>query len=204
MNYEELSHIWNSNDIELNKSLEINKKLVKELSLTKVKSHLVEIKWSAIIELILNMVFINFFIQFIVNHIAELKFMLLASILLTIIVIGFIVEIKRLVLYFSIDSKSTVLDAQTKLAKLKKLELLERRSLYFVIPLFSLPFIIVVAKALLGIDLFEFNTDWMISYGIGSFCIAALIAFLMKKFPNKELQDSIEFLNELKNEGSDE
>jgi uncharacterized membrane protein YdjX (TVP38/TMEM64 family) len=113
-----------------------------------------------------------------------------------------VIEIYKLKLYYSIDASSSVIEAQKKLTKLKKLEIQDIQSLYIIIPLFSAPFLIVTAKAFLNLSLYSFGTNWLIYYTLGSFVVALIIVFFLKRYPDKNLMDSIAFLDELKeNEG---
>lgn len=198
MKYEELSGIWNSTDLELEKSVQINKELVMQIGLQKVKSRLFEIKWTAIIEIVVGFLFVNFLVSFIANHFPDSSFLVPACILLSITLFGLIFEIYRLVLYYTIDSKTAVLKAQEKLARLKKLEILDIYSLIIIIPLFTAPIVIVLAKAFLDMSLYDSHSEWLVYLSIGSIFIAAILTFIMIKFPDKRLLESIDFLKELK------
>lgn len=198
MKFKELSGIWNSTDMELEQSVQINRKLVKQIVLTKVKSRLSEIKWTGIFEIAVGILFFNFLVGFIVDHFADYSFSIPALILLAITLFSLIFEIYRLRLFHTIDSKTAVIEAQKKLALLKKLEVLDVYSLIIIIPLFASPFLIVTAKAFLNLDLYALNTTWLINLSVGSVLIAAILVFILKRFPNKKLQDSIDFLKDLK------
>ena len=65
MKFDELSSIWNSADLELEKTVTINKKLVMKVGLNKIKSRLFEIKWKGVIALPLNALFVFFLVDFI-------------------------------------------------------------------------------------------------------------------------------------------
>lgn len=198
MKFKELTDIWNSTDMELEQSVQINKALVKQIVLSKVKSRLYEIKWTGIFEIAVGILFFNFLVSFIVAHFADFRFYIPALILLIITVSSLIFEIYRMRLFYTIDSKTAVIEAQKKLAQLKKLEIRDLHSLIIIIPLFSTPFLIVAAKAFLNMDLYALNTNWLIQLSAGSILVAAVLIFILKKFPNKKLQESIDFLKELK------
>jgi hypothetical protein len=198
MKFKELSGIWNSTDLELEKSVQINKELVMSISLSKIKSRLYEIKWTGIIEIVVGFIFFNFLVRFIGAHFTDFRFYFPALILLAITVFSLIFEIYRMSLFYTIDSKAAVIEAQKKLAKLKKLEILDIHSLIIIIPLFSAPFLIVAAKAFLNLSLYGAYSTWLVYLSAGSILIAAILIFILKRFPNKNLQESIAFLNELK------
>ena len=202
MKFDELSSIWNSADLELEKTVTINKKLVMKVSLNKIKSRLFEIKWKGVIALPIHALFVFFLVDFIAAYSSDIRFYIPALILLTITIFSLVFEIHRLTLYYSLDSKSAVIEAQKILAQLKKLEILDIYSLFIIIPLFSAPFLIVVSKAFLNLSLYATSSTWLIYQTVGSVAIAVLIIFILRKYPNKELAESIAFLNELKeNEG---
>ncbi len=198
MKYKELSGIWNSTDLELDKSVQINRELVKQIAYVKIKSQLYEIKWKGIIQIAVGIVFIKFLSGFIITNIADFRYYIPALILLIISAFSLIFEIYRMKLFYTIDSKTAVIEAQKKLAQLQKLEAHDLNSLIIIIPLFSAPFLIVAAKAFLNIDLYAFNTNWLMLLSAGSILVAAALIFILRKFPNKKLQESIDFMNELK------
>ncbi len=199
MQFEELSEIWNSTDIELERSVQINKELVKQLGFTKVKSHLFEIKGSAIFEIIVEAIFSIFLVSFVVDYISDPQFLLPAVVLLIFSLFSLIIEIFKLKLFLTIDSSATVFGAQKKLSKLKYLEFLDIYSLYIIVPLYLVPFLIVIAKAFLNLDLYDLGImDWL-NYSIfGGLMIAAILVYALRKFRNRKLEESIAFLNELK------
>ncbi len=198
MKFEELSGIWNSADLALDKSIQINKELVKNIGISKVRSGLYEIKLTAVIGIIAGIFFSIFLSGFFFNHILDFKFSFPAFILLVIILFSLIIEMYKLILIYTLDSKSPVTEARKKLMRLKKLEILDTYSLCIIIPLFSAPFMIVIAKAFLHLNLYAFNTNWLIYFTAGSIVIALILVFFLRKYPGKNLAKSIAFLNELK------
>ncbi|MDQ6845931.1 MAG: hypothetical protein M3Z92_16560 [Bacteroidota bacterium] len=198
MKFEELSGIWNSADLALDKSIQINKELVKNIGISKVRSGLYEIKLTAVIGIIAGIFFSIFLSGFFFNHVLDFKFSFPAFILLVIILFSLIIEMYKLILIYTLDSKSPVTEARKKLMRLKKLEILDTYSLCIIIPLFSAPFMIVIAKAFLHLNLYAFNTNWLIYFTAGSIVIALILVFFLRKYPGKNLAKSIAFLNELK------
>ncbi len=198
MNFEELSTIWNNQSIELEKSLQINRELVKSIALAKVKSSVREIKWRAFIGIPAVIYWMMLLVGFVIDNFSDIKFLLPALILLVLSLYNLVFEVYRLVLYYTIDTKSSVTEAQEKMVRLRRLEIIDIYSLLIIIPLFSGPFLIVVAKAIPDLNLYNFDPDWLISYMAGSVLIAAIIVYVLKKFPNKKLTESIAFLRELR------
>lgn len=198
MKFEELTEIWNSPDMELEKSVQINRQLVKQLGMKKVKSHLFEIKWSAIFEIVTQFVFAVILIGFMVNHFAQLWFYIPATILLGFTLFSLIVEIIKLSLFLTLDSGSAVVESQKKLSRLKYFEMLDINSLYVIVPLFPVPFLIVFAKLLFGYDLYQFDVMKLFLYSLlGGLLVAVIIVYFLKKFRGKNLDESISFLEGL-------
>ena len=204
MEFEELSNIWNKSDLELEESVEFNKELVKRVGVNKIKSGLYEIKWEAIIEIVVGIFFFKFLGGFIFEHFTEIKFLIPALFLFNLTLFGVLTEGFRLYLYYSISPNDPVLKVQQKLARLRYMEFVEIYSLLVIIPLFSAPFFIVIAKAFLHISLYEFNLSWLISYTAGSVVIALILVIVLRLFPNKNLTNAIAFMKDLKENKSDD
>ncbi len=198
MKFEELSGIWNSTDLDLDKSIKINKELVKNIGIKKVRSGLYEIKFTAFVGIVAGVFFSMFLWRFIIHNYVDFKFVVPAIILFSTTMFGLIVEIYKLRLVYTLDSRSPVIEAQKKLIRLKKIEILDIYSLYIIIPLFAAPFMIVAAKAFLHLNLYAFNSTWLIYFTAGSIVVAVILIFFLKKYPGKKLSQSIAFLNELR------
>ncbi|MEP6584066.1 MAG: hypothetical protein ABJA90_07355, partial [Ginsengibacter sp.] len=197
MKFEELSEIWNSTDTRLETSIRINKELVKGIGISKVRAGLYDIKFTAVAGLVVGLFFLMFLLRFINNNFSDFKFSFPAFILLAIAMYSFLMEVYRLILIYTLDSNSPVTEAQIKLMRLRKLEILDIYSLYIIIPLFTAPFIIVTVKAFLHLNLYAFNTTWLIYLTAGSIVIAMILIFFLRKYPGKNLSKAIAFLNEL-------
>lgn len=203
MKFEELSSVWNSSDMELEKTVQINKELIKEISFSKIRSRLYEIKWTSYFEIIIGVIWFNFLVGFIIEHFSAWQFSVPAGALLLIAAFSIALEGSKLYLYYTLDSQSAVADAQKKLSKLKQLEVMDTYSLLVIIPLFAVPFLVVVAKAFLHIDLYDILSGWLIQIFISSIVIAGILVFILIRYPNRRLIESIEFLKELKEKEND-
>lgn len=199
MNFQELTNIWNSADKQLDKAVSINKELIKEVSTNRIKSHLYEIKLTSMIEVFINFFWSIFLIRFIFGHTFDYRFIIPATALLIAALFSLILDVYKLSLYFGINARFSVVKTQKQLERLRYLELLGINSLYIIIPLFSLPFLIVVTKAFLNIDIYSIEIIGKVFtyYTIGSFVVAFILVFILKKYPNKNLKESIAFLNDL-------
>ena len=201
MKFEELSSIWNSVDFELDNTVQVNKQLVKDLGLAKVKSSLSELKLSVIFQIVVGFMFINFIMDFFVQNLTHFQFSGPAFFLLAFTAAGLTVSIYQLWLSLSINAELSVVEAQKKLMRLQTIEVLDIYSLLIIIPLFYAPFMIVGAKAFFNFNLYELSSNWFIYQTIGSIVIAVIVVFALRKFPNKKLKESIDFLNELNEKG---
>ncbi|MEQ9376077.1 MAG: hypothetical protein RIG68_12910 [Imperialibacter sp.] len=200
MEFEQLTNIWNNANPTLDQTVKINKELVKTISFSKVKSSLSEIKWTSIVQIVVGIWFLDFLSGFAFRHHAEPLFLIPATMLIVITLYSLIFDIGQLVMLFTINAKASVAEAQRKLSTLKKLEAYDAYSLLVIIPLFSAPFLIVVAKAAAEVSLYEFGSQWIYSYVAGSAVVAGIVVFFLRMLPNKGLQESIDFLKELKEE----
>lgn len=76
---------------------------------------------------------------------------------------------------------------------------MEINTLFFLIPTFSLTFLIVAAKGVIGLDLYLIQFPF-IPYLIGSFLVGLIIIAFLKLFPDRQLQAAVDFLEDLKKE----
>ncbi|MEQ9415362.1 MAG: hypothetical protein RIF39_16120 [Cyclobacteriaceae bacterium] len=192
MELPELSQLWNAPG-----SVAINKQLLKEVTLYKVKALLYSLKWSTYFELTLNIIFFFFLQGFISGHFNEARFLIPALILIVVTIASTVLEFYKLHLFYSLRAEAPVSETQQKVAQLQYLEALEANSMVVIIPLFSAPILIVPAKAFFDFDLYQLG-NWMPQYVIGSVVVGLVIAFLLRKFPNEKLKKAIEHLKEIK------
>lgn len=196
MELHELTNIWNGTDNKMESALKINKSLFMEVSINRIKSNLKSLRWTSYFEIIVNLLFMYFIVKFSISHFNVVKFLIPALLLVAFTFYSLIFSINKLILHYGINAQTPVLHTQQKLEKLKLLEIRERQMLYIIIPLFSPTFLIVGAEAFLNIDLYQY-LNWLIAQTAASFVIAVIIVFIIKKFPDKNLQQTISFLNEI-------
>jgi hypothetical protein len=164
--------------------------------MNRIKSWLSEFKLSNYIEVSVNFLFSVYLLGFLADHFFIIKYAMPAIFLLIVVGGGLVFGVYKLSLYYSIDLNSSIRQTQKNIEKLKYYERLEKNMLYVVIPLFSTAFIIVIAKALFSFDLYTLGS-WLIIYTGGSFIVALIVIFILKKFPDKNLQNAITFLKEI-------
>ena len=196
MELHELSTIWNGTDSKLENTVRVNKSLFMEVSMNRIKNNLNSLRWTGYYEIIVNFLFLLFVVNFTLSSLSEFKFLIPGLILFAFSIYSIYFSIKKLVLHYGINAQTPVLQTQLKLENLKLLETRETQLLYVFIPLLSPVFLIVGAKFILNVDLYNYM-NWLIAQTAGSVVIAVIIVFILKKFPNKNLEKSIAFLNEI-------
>ena len=197
MDFKELSTLWSSDDQALDQQIKIRQKLVKEVSIQKVRGHLATIKWTSFFELAVNLLFAQFIGRYLAENFFEMKFFVPGLLLFTLTVGSLIFSGYKLTLFYGIQTGFSVLQTQQKVTRLRYLELLGTNLLYLLIPLFYAPFMIVIAKSLANYDLYRHN-DWLLYSTLGSVIVALIVVYFLKKFPDKRLQEAQSFLYELK------
>ncbi len=203
MNLNEIATLWEDANKGLEEQLKINRTLFKEVSVNKLRSQLREIKWTQYFEIIFNFLFLIFLIGFTIDHLLLFKYSIPSATLLGLMFYGFGMNANFLRLYYRIDVRSSVLQTQRIVEKLKYYQVLKTNLLYVIIPLFSVPFLIVLAKALFDFDVYVLG-NWLIYYTAGSFIIAMIVVFFLKRFPDKNLEKVQSFLREIREFENDE
>lgn len=197
MDLQELIDIWQEKDELLDEQLSVNHKLLKEVSLNRVHSLLRTFKFEKVAELIANAFFSYFLIWFIVNTEFSFRF-LLPAILLLLFGIGDIIwNAYQLNLMSKISYGAPILQAQETIEHLNLNLIRERNLLYIIIPLFPVAFFTVIAKAWFDLDFLDIFGPWMMQFVGGSFLVAAVIVWFLKKFPDPNIEKAIHFLREI-------
>ena len=197
MDFQELNNIWNRADESLETNLKINKAMLKEVSMQKVKSKLYELKLSSWIEIAFNIPFALFLIGYVIDQFTVIKYSGPAFLLLLISLFSLTFSGYKLYLYYRrIHASQSLVETQKSIEKLKYYEQMEKNLLYVIIPLFSTAFLIVMAQSILNIDLYQYS-NWLVLQTAVSLIVALIIVFILKKFPNKKIQESLSFLKEI-------
>lgn len=196
MKLEALIKAWREEDEALENNLKVNHDLLKEASIHKVKSLIAEYKWSSIIEVIVNILFMGFLVDFVEANWPAIKFAGPAIVLLIYISGDLAFNIYKLVLFGQINAEAPVIRTQKVLHQLKIYSIWEKNSLYVGIPVFALSFFIVIAKAWFDYDLYELGV-WLAMFAGGSFIVALVVIWLLKRFPDKNLERAVAFLDEI-------
>lgn len=185
----------------MQEAAEINERLLTEVSIKKISDKLGEFRWTSIFELAVNLPFAIWLAGFAVDHLYTYKFFGPALLLLLLTVGGIFFSSYQLYLLVQVRSSQRVLEAQDSLERLRYSEMLELKLLYVAIPLFSIPFFIVVAKGFLGIDPYPFlflGMSQVLSYFLWSVVVAIVLVFVLRRYPNRQLRESLNFLKDIR------
>ncbi len=197
MNIQELTNLWNAGESSDQDLVTLNRKLLKSVTIYEVKSMLGELKWSWIIELVINALFFPFILQFIVGHYQSFEFFIPGIIVLLVNVSGILICIYKIRTYLGISPQFPVWEMQLKLTRLKYIETIEVNSLFVIIPVFSAPILIVLAQGLFGFNLYLLG-DWIINYTLGSVVVGVIVVLIIKKYPSKKLENAIALFRDIK------
>ncbi|MFT6808964.1 MAG: hypothetical protein ACJA01_002196 [Saprospiraceae bacterium] len=198
MEYYELQQLWDNKD-EPKVDLELNQKAFSELVKNKIHGNLGDIKWSGIIEIVITIFWLNFLVPIILDHIHDIGILVSGIVLFLLSIYSLILEINKLYLISSIKYDYSIIHTQGKIERLKFIENLDLNSLYFIIPMSFIPFLIVLGEGVLHIDLEEIGlgATEMIEAVLGSIIVAVVVVFFLRKFELKKLNDSLEFIRGL-------
>jgi hypothetical protein len=156
-----------------------------------------EIKVSAIISLVVSLIFTQFLAQFIWTYYSTPKLLIPALVLAIFTLAEFAQSIYQLVLCYTLDPSAPIIENQKKLWRLRFIEQLEVKALLVLIPLFWTAFLIVIAWAFAGMDVLSMGPFILSQFG-GSILVAVIVVYFLKKFPDRKLQEAIQFLAEIK------
>jgi len=198
MKTEELIQIWQNQDAKIEKNIQVNQYLLQSVTIDKVKSTLNLFRRSNIFELIANALFLFWMIS-VIERLIESTPLLLSFGILSLLMIGSIIfNIRKLLLVKSINYNISIIQTQAKLERLKLYEIYETNALLFAIPITAIPFILVLGKGILYIDIYSFLSPiFLIIYFFGSLLIGVIIVWILKLSPNPQIQNSINFINEI-------
>lgn len=198
MNTEDLIKMWNQEDSNLEEVLKINQELLTTVSLQKVKSFLKPLERRNIFELVVNSLFLFWIVPFIAEH-STINYFLISGIFLFLMMLsGIISNIYNLYLAKSITFNTSIVETQQKIERLKLYERYSINTLYVVIPLAAVPFLLVLGKGFLGIDVYQIfgaNNLWLFTFG--SLIVGLIIVWFVKRFPDEEIEKANQFLTEI-------
>ncbi len=196
MDFQDLSDIWNSANQDREEKVKINARLFKDVSTRRIRSGLWQLKWTNWFEAIVGLFFLNFLLRFTAAHFSEWTLVLPMLLLIGLTLFSLTINGLQLYHYYQINSQYSVLETQKALERLRFYELMEINSLLVIIPLFPIPFFLLV-NHWLNVDLSQLQ-GYILSFTLGSIVIAGILVLILRRFRNAELKESLAFLRELK------
>jgi hypothetical protein len=196
MDEQELINIWNEQDNSLEKSINVNQHLLKDVTLNKIKSMLNIFRRTNIFELIVNFIFLFWLVNFIKNHLESMVFLIASAILYLLMLASIVYNIYNLYLVKSITYNTYIVETQQKIERMKLYKKYSVNALYIIIPITSVPFILVLAKGFLHIDLYQIlGATYLWLFTLGSLAITLLVVWFIKQFPDEEMEKANSFLS---------
>jgi hypothetical protein len=153
MELEELKTLWSNYDKKLDKSLQLNMKLLRQVTFDKASKKLGQLLFLKIVEMLILMVLIIALLPFTFIHMNEFRFSIPSLIITPLVIAGFASDVRQLGLIVQIrkDTAAPVSDLQKKAEKLKLLIVKYTRTSFIFLPFY--PFLAVVgAKMFLNLD----------------------------------------------------
>jgi|GEM_PF-1069480 hypothetical protein len=198
MNEQELINIWNEQDNNLEKSIAVNQHLLKTVTMDKIKSMLTIFRRTNIFELIVNFIFLFWLVNFIKIHLESMVFLIASAILYLLMLASIVYNIYNLYLVKSITYDTSIVETQQKIERMKLYKKYSINALYVLIPITSVPFILVLAKGFLNIDLYQIlGVTYLWIFTLGSLIIALSVVWFIKQFPDEEMEKTNSFLSEI-------
>lgn len=196
MEFQELSRVWQDADQALQKKIQLDLPLLEEIDQRKVRPQLTSYLINVLIELGVGLAFQSFLNGFIGQHLDQTPFLIPALLLAGLNIYSILFNGYQLYLYFQTNLNKPILEAQRMIARLRFLERVDTYSLLAIIPLFAGPFLIVMAKHFLDLDLYLFKENFL-PFFLMNVGVAIIIVSLLRLFPDKRLKESQEILNSI-------
>lgn len=197
MELHELKKIWEQFDSRLDQQPELTAPLLQATSLNKVRSLLSQDSWTALFESFVSGWFIVFLLGFMADHLTEVRFVIPAAALLLFSFASLAWSLYRLRVAYSIRYPEPVAEVQARLQRIRLYTRRQYKLFYIIFPGFLLPFVLVLGKALLGLDLYAY-LDVLLLQALGSILLVPLVIWLLNKFPDQGLESALVFLEEIR------
>jgi ABC-type multidrug transport system fused ATPase/permease subunit len=215
MHLQEMKKIWEQYDAKIERTLKINRELLKEHKLSKARWALRRFAIFPILDLIFALAVIWLVGAFVGDQWPDPRFVLPGSTLLLAAIIFLIVNIYQLNLISMIDFGSSVAGNQRKLELLKVSRIRTIKWVLLLAPLTGFAVLVVGLKGLLDLDIVEhLSSAWLaanvafglafVPFGIwtarwlaGRFGQSTLLRILCDDVSGRSLQTAKRFLNEL-------
>jgi hypothetical protein len=156
MDLDQFKTTWNNYDEKLNASLQLNRKLLREITVNKVDAALRRHSRNVIIELVFDFVLLLWLGSFIGEHLDTWQFALPALVLHIFVILLASPAISQLVLLYSINYAAPILTIQKQVEQLRVLQIRLEKWPLLLAPFLWVPIVIVGAKGLFAINMYTF------------------------------------------------
>ena len=198
MDLDDFKAQWEAYDKKLNKQLELNEKLLRNMNLDRSKTELQKLLNYEGINAILYLFLIIYTTYAIVSNWGEPLFYLPAILSTIIVFISMILAVKKYNQGSQIDYyNSPILTVQKEFTAFKATILRFRKIEFILIPFLVLFLIPILAKSIHGTNIYDFITDFTIRYFVILICIAPLVLWTNRHLYDKKLKHSEQFLNDI-------
>lgn len=198
MELQDLKNVWTEYDKRIDDRIKIDYDFLKKISLEKTRSLLIPHKLGAVIEIIINWLFLIPTVRFAINNISLIKFSVPAIVLALIIAATIAWNIYGLILLRMINYKSPVVAIQKKLETFKLRNLYRQQNLLYILyPLCQTLIIIIFCKAVINLNIYHYPYFLLLQFIIAIIIVPAII-WIAKLFPDKSIDTVIHFLKDLK------
>ncbi len=196
MDLQEIKQIWIQSDRVTQSSIQSHQDLLKEVTVHKVRGLLSEFTLASWLEHIINTVFLVFTIRYVIDNIYSLKFASVGLILAVLFAYDVFWSVRHLHSIYTIDFNTPVAVLQQKIGSFLRHERRERKLLLWMVPVFWVCFVIVCAHSFIGIDLFGSPVFLLIQF-VAAAVVGVLVVFILKLFPDKDMEEAYEFLGDI-------
>lgn len=197
MELDDMKRLWKEFDVQSEKNLKLNIDLLKSVTMTKLKGHLVGFLLTNIIEVFVYLVFMIPVTGFLIDHFLAWKFSLPALVLLVFSGINVYWNIASLEFFGKLKYDTPVTRLQKKLVRLRKYKYWEGRFSLILAPLFFVSLCMVVVKAIMHIDPFRLP-GFLWGYALLIAVIGGVIVWLIVRNDHKELDETNDFLERIR------
>lgn len=199
MNLDDIKNQWSAFDKKLDSNIKLNALLLKEVSLNKTNSYLRRLSVPIYVELILSFFVLLILGNFIWNNLQEIKFLIPAISLDLFIIFLVHSSIKQLIEINSIDFSEPIITNQKKLESLKVRRINETKMVFLVSPLLWVPLLIVVVRAITGLDPYAiFSASWLVGNLLFGLAVIPVVLWVSKHYSHKF--ESSPFLQSIMND----
>ena len=189
MELEELKTLWSDYDKKLDKSLQLNMKLLRQVTFDKASKKLGQLFFLKIVEMVILIVIIIGLLSFTFIHITEVRFSIPSFIIVGFVISGFASDVRQLSLIVQIreGAAAPVSDLQKKVEKLKLLIVKYTRTSFISIPFYPL-WAVVGVKMFFNFDLWTPRSlNWLIANIIFGILLFPLFLWLFRQLGKQQI-----------------